>query len=72
MKQLNEIAKRKVGNIETWEPYYYESLVGGILVRGCLTIPKKSGKNKGELMYLTKEKDITVVISTDELKDNYE
>jgi hypothetical protein len=70
MKQLNEIAKIKVGNIETWEPYYYQSMVGGILVRGCLTRQKKSGKNKGKLMYLTKEKDMTVVISSDELKVN--
>lgn len=68
METITAIAKEKAGNIEGWEPYYFELVKGGMIVKGCIARPKKTGPNKGDLLYLTKEQRITVVITTDELK----
>jgi hypothetical protein len=54
IQKINDIAKKKCGNIENWEPYFWSVIKGGIIVQGCLTRKKLSGKNKGELMFLVK------------------
>jgi len=58
MKQehsLITLAKEKAGNIPMWEPYLFERIDNGILITGCLTSIKKSGKDKGGIKFLIKE-----------------
>ena len=66
IEKINEIAKRKCGNIENWEPYKWSIIKGGVLVQGCLTRKKMRGKNKGDLMYLVKCRNMTTVVTREE------
>ncbi len=63
MKEINALAKKKTGNIEGWEPYFYKNVAGGMIIKGCMTRVKESGK----LLYLTSENNMTVALSNDEL-----
>jgi hypothetical protein len=65
------IAKAKsVFNVDdSWKPYLYSSEVGGgLLIKGCKTRPKKSGVNKGEPLYLTKEDSHSVMVTSEEIE----
>jgi hypothetical protein len=53
---IGNAAIRKAGNIEGWKPYLYEKIQGGILIRGCMTAPKKRGPDKGGTKYLIDNK----------------
>ncbi len=51
-----------------WRPYLYQSEVGGIIVTGCKTRPKKSGKDKGGTLFLTKEDKLKVLITSEDIE----
>jgi len=58
----------KAGMPDDWKPYCYQSVAGGTLITGCKTRPKKSGKNKGEPLFLTKEDSRDVVVTSDDVE----
>lgn len=60
---MNEKAARLSGKGANWKPYLYESVANGMLVTGCATRPKKSGKRKGEPHYLLKTDEAKVLIT---------
>ena len=67
IKKINDIAKKKCGNIENWEPYCWSVIKDGIIVQGCLTRKKLSGKNKGKLMFLVKERNMKTIVTREEI-----
>lgn len=46
---IDRVAVRKAGNIEGWEPFYYERIsdAGDVLVKGCVPRILTRGPNKG-------------------------
>lgn len=69
---IGNAAIRKAGNIEGWKPYLYEKIQGGILIRGCMTAPKKRGPDKGGTKYLIHQQNLQSVVTPDDtqVKEN--
>lgn len=47
----------------SWRPYYYDSTENGVVIKGCETTVYKRGQKKGELNFLTKLSNKTVVVT---------
>lgn len=62
-----QLAREKTGMEQDWAPYIWERVKGGIVITGCKTRPKKSGPNKGEPMFLTREDNHRVVVTAEEV-----
>ncbi|WP_417536665.1 hypothetical protein [Methylophaga sp.] len=52
-----------------WKPYLYEQVSNGLLITGCYTRPKMSGKNKGKPMFLTKEGRKSVIVTSTDIEN---
>jgi len=65
---MDRVARRKAGNIDGWQPYYYEAVSGGLIVKGCMTYTISRGPRKGELGFKTSDRNKTVVITATEIK----
>lgn len=65
---IDVIAERKV-RIPGWKAYEYTSVVGGIVVRGCITRDRVKGPLKGTPRYFTKEQNMTVIVTNEEIRD---
>lgn len=62
-RAMDRAACRKAGDIPGWAPYLYQSTKAGLAVTGCMTRPKKSGPNKGEPVYMTRNHRRRVLIT---------
>lgn len=63
---MDVVAKRKAGNIEGWEPWFYQAVEGGLIIKGGVPTLVTRGKTKGRRRWNTKESQ-TVVVSDDDL-----
>lgn len=55
---------------DSWRPYSYDRLDNGILIKGCETTVYERGARKGEIKYLVKQSNKTVVV-TPEMASKY-
>lgn len=62
-----QMAPEKTGMGPDWQPYIWERVTGGVLITGCMTRPKKSGPNKAEPMFLTRQDNHRAVVTADEI-----
>ncbi len=65
---IDNAAIEKANMPDNWKPYHYTKGDGVLIVKGCLTRPKKSGKNIGKPLYMTKDGSKTVTVTTDEVE----
>ena len=65
MLHMDVVAKRKAGNIEGWEPWYYERLGGGVVIKGGIPRLITRGPRKGEKTWDTQNSQTVVVSSED-------
>ena len=70
IKKINDIAKRKCGNVENWEPYYWKHIKNGILVKGCLTKKEFNGNNESRIVFFIKEMNMTTVVTREEQEND--
>ncbi|WP_372809455.1 hypothetical protein [Litorivivens sp.] len=66
LTRLEIAANLKADAGPNWYPYKFVAVKGGIICTGCETRPKKSGPNKGEIMYTMKNK-FDVIVTPDDL-----
>lgn len=69
MTLMDAAAIDKAGQESSWRPYLYEHVGSVLLITGCATRPKKSGKNKGETLFLTNIGRKTVSLTKQEIAD---
>lgn len=58
---MDIVAREKTGNIPEWEPYYYEAVTGGVIVKGGIPRLITRGPRKGMKTWDTKTAQTTVV-----------
>lgn len=66
MHHMDVIAKRKAGDIEGWEPFEYERVTGGLIIKGCIPEIISRGPRKGQKRA---SKDVqTVLVTCEEME----
>lgn len=65
---IDNAAIEKASAPEGWLPYHYYKGEGVIHITGCMTRPKKSGRNKGEPRYLQREGRVTVAVTVHDVE----
>ena len=63
-EQSSELDKKAVAivGIVGWKPYYWDVVLNGVVVKGCMTKTITRGRNKGKLKWDTSKTLCTVVI----------
>lgn len=62
---IEKAAIRKANMPDGWRVYEVELVKGGAICRGCMTRVKRSGPDKGGLMFTMRDKS-TVIVTAEE------
>lgn len=68
---MNTVAARKAGDIPGWEPWFYERVGGGLIIKGGIPRLISKGPRKGKKTWDPKESQ-TVVVTPEEVEREYQ
>lgn len=66
MHHMDTVAKQKAGGIEGWEPWFYERITGGLIIKGGVPRLITRGSRKGKKTW-DKGSSQTVLVSFDDI-----